>query len=48
VLTITGGTGAYEGASGSCDLDNHLTQVGFGTQEQYGSFACDITVNPPS
>lgn len=46
VLTITGGTGTYEGASGSCDLDNHLRQIEFGAQEQYGTFACEIAVAP--
>jgi hypothetical protein len=41
-LSIGGGTGAYEGASGSCHLDNHLLQHVFGTQQQSGTFTCDI------
>jgi hypothetical protein len=43
VLIITGGSGPYDGASGSCELDNHLTQVQIGVQEQYGTFTCDFT-----
>jgi hypothetical protein len=42
-LTITGGTGAYAGAAGSCNLDNHLVPVALGVQEQSGSFACSIS-----
>ena len=42
-LTVTGGTGTFAGASGTCRLDNHLTDVAFGTQHQDGSFVCDIT-----
>ncbi len=41
-LQITGGTRKYEGATGSCSLDNHLRQIRFGEQEQYGSFICDF------
>jgi hypothetical protein len=43
VLTITGGTGRHEGASGSCELDNHLTDTAPGVQEHDGSFSCEIT-----
>ena len=42
-LTITGGTGSYLGASGSCTLDNHLVSVDVGTQEQWGDFVCDLS-----
>ncbi|MGH9229631.1 MAG: hypothetical protein ACRD07_13075 [Acidimicrobiales bacterium] len=42
-LRITGGTGSYERASGSCGLDNHLLKFEFGRQEQFGPFTCDIT-----
>ena len=41
-LTITGGTGRYDGASGSCVLEQHLTQVQIGVQEHDGTFTCDI------
>ena len=43
VLTITGGTGRYSSASGSCALDNHLTDTAPWAQEHYGSFSCEIT-----
>jgi hypothetical protein len=43
VLTITGGTGRYSGASGSCALDNHLTDTAPWAQEHHGSFSCEIT-----
>jgi hypothetical protein len=43
-LTITGGTGAFAGATGSCALDNHIENYEFGHQQQSGSFTCDITV----
>lgn len=46
VLTITGGTGRYAGASGSCSLDNHLTDTGPWSQEHDGSFTCEITAPP--
>jgi hypothetical protein len=42
-LEITGGTGAYDGATGSCTLDNHLVETGAGTQSHWGDFACAIT-----
>jgi len=42
VLTITGGTGRYAGASGSCALDNHLTDTAPWAQEHHGSFSCEI------
>jgi hypothetical protein len=42
-LDITGGTGAYDGATGTCTLDNHLVETGAGTQSQSGDFACAIT-----
>jgi hypothetical protein len=42
-LNITGGTKRFENATGSCALDNHLRQIEFGRQEQFGTFVCDIT-----
>jgi hypothetical protein len=42
-LHVTAGTGSFAGATGSCSLDNHLRQIRFGLQEQYGTFSCDIT-----
>jgi hypothetical protein len=42
-LTVTAGTGTFAGATGTCRLDNHLTDLAFGTQQQDGSFVCDIT-----
>jgi hypothetical protein len=41
-IVVTGGTGRFVGATGSCHLDNHLRQVAFGTNEQWGSFTCAI------
>jgi hypothetical protein len=41
-LTITAGSDQFRGASGSCILDNHLRQIEFGLQEQFGTFVCDI------
>jgi hypothetical protein len=41
-LVITNGTGRFLGASGSCDLDNHLRPIASGEQEQHGTFTCDI------
>jgi hypothetical protein len=41
-LNITGGTGNFEGASGSCQLDNHLRPIASGEQQQYGTFTCYI------
>lgn len=41
-LTVTGGTGPYEGASGVCDLTIEIEEVDFGTQRQSGTFTCRI------
>jgi hypothetical protein len=41
-IVVTGGTGRFAGATGSCHLDNHLRQLQFGTNEQWGSFSCAI------
>jgi hypothetical protein len=46
-IVVTGGTGRFAGASGSCHLDNHLRQVGFGTNEQWGTFSCAIGTAQP-
>jgi hypothetical protein len=43
-LHVTDGTGSFAGATGSCSLDNHLREVRSGVQEQYGTFACDISL----
>jgi len=43
VLTVTAGTGTFAGTTGSCRLDNHLTDLAFGIQQQDGTFVCDIT-----
>ena len=43
-LTITGGTGAHVGASGTCNIDNHLRSAGVGLQEQYGTFTCNVAL----
>jgi hypothetical protein len=42
-LTVTGGTGTFARASGTCRLDNHLTDVASDTQLHDGTFVCDIT-----
>ena len=42
-VEITGGTGAYEGAVGTCGFDNHLIQTGPGAQDQFGDWSCSIT-----
>lgn len=42
-LTITGGTDQFAGAKGSCLLDNHLTPVSVGVQNQQGTFVCDFS-----
>lgn len=47
VLTITGGTGRYAGAAGSCALDNHLIDTAPWAQEHHGSFSCEISAPTP-
>jgi hypothetical protein len=55
-LHITGGTGGYHGASGSCVMDNHHDDFENGRQQQWGTLDCDIAapararaaVNTPS
>jgi hypothetical protein len=47
-LHVTRGTGVYAGASGWCELDNHIRQIAFGVQEQSGMFTCDIAFNRPN
>jgi hypothetical protein len=42
-LNITGGTASFKGAAGECLLDNHLRDVQFGVQEQYGTFSWTIS-----
>jgi hypothetical protein len=41
-LTVTGGSGRYEGASGECTADNHVERVSLGTQLQSGDIICTI------
>ena len=43
-LDITGGTQRFAGATGTCRLDNHLRQIQFGLQDDFGSFTCDIAL----
>jgi hypothetical protein len=43
-LTVDHGTGQFEGARGSCLLDNHLVPAGPGVQHQSGTFVCDGTI----
>jgi hypothetical protein len=42
-VTVTGGSGTFTDASGTCQLDNHLTDIAFGIQQQDGTFVCAIT-----
>lgn len=42
-LHITGGTGEYHGASGSCVMDNHHEDFENGRQRQWGTLDCDIS-----
>jgi hypothetical protein len=42
-LVFTTGTGAFDGARGGCEIDNHQREASFGTTEQWGSFACELT-----
>jgi hypothetical protein len=39
-LRITNGSGRFDGATGSCSLDNTVRNLEFGHQEQSGSFRC--------
>jgi hypothetical protein len=41
-LHITGGTGEYDGASGSCVMENHHDDFENGRQQQWGTLDCDI------
>ncbi|MDQ1510926.1 MAG: hypothetical protein QOG50_2770 [Actinomycetota bacterium] len=43
-LDITGGAQRFAGASGTCRLDNHLQQIAFGLQHDFGSFTCNIAL----
>ena len=43
-LVITAGTQQFAGATGTCRLDNHLHQIHFGLQDDFGAFTCNITV----
>ncbi|HET6952169.1 MAG TPA: hypothetical protein VFI47_17440 [Acidimicrobiales bacterium] len=46
-LVITGGTGAYARALGTCHLDNQLVSTGLGAQDQSGDFSCRVAVPAP-
>jgi len=41
-LQITGGTGRYEGTTGSCSLTIQIRVIQFGVQEESGSFICHL------
>lgn len=43
-LTITGGTGEWAGATGTCDLDNHMEALPGGGVRQYGTFTCSVAL----
>jgi len=43
LLHITGGTGQFRGASGSCVMDNHHDDFDNGRQQQSGTLECGIT-----
>jgi hypothetical protein len=43
-LEVNDGTGAFDGARGTCWLDNHLRESAAGEQEQFGSLTCDVAV----
>ena len=42
-IVITGGTQRYAGAAGSCRMDNHLHQIRFGLQDDFGAFVCNLS-----
>lgn len=41
-MTITRGAGRFAGATGTCDVDNHVEDTVPGRNRQYGGFTCDI------
>ena len=41
-LTVTGGTGSFQGASGTCDVTVSVQDLGGGHQTQSGSISCDV------
>ena len=42
-VEVTGGTGVYDGAGGTCRFDNHLVATGPGSQDQFGDWSCSVT-----
>jgi hypothetical protein len=40
LIAVTGGTGRYDGATGACELDDHIVQVEIGVQQHSGTFVC--------
>lgn len=47
-LKITGGTGQYNGAEGSCSLTINLHETSFGEQAQDGTFDCHVRLAVPA
>ncbi len=47
-FVIDSGTGAYAGATGSCDVEEHLVMVQFGEQTHSGPFTCTFALPAPS
>ncbi len=43
-LTITGGTGEWAGATGTCDLDNQMETLPGGGVRQFGAFTCSVAL----
>jgi hypothetical protein len=43
-LTITGGTGEWAGATGTCDLDNQMETLPGGGVRQFGTFTCSVAL----
>ena len=42
-LVVTGGTGAYHGASGTIEIDGNLTFGAFPTFSETGTFVANVT-----
>jgi hypothetical protein len=45
-MTITGGTGGFTGARGTCDMDNHVEERPAGTNQQWGDLRCTFEGDP--
>jgi hypothetical protein len=49
LVTITGGTGAWAGATGACLIDEHVQVSAFeyeGSAVHDGTFTCDVSLSP--